>query len=245
VQERLRRAADIYEQVNKAKRERSDLRDTSDTRELTTNIVTMCEGIRYSVRDPRDNRTQKLESQIAADYLRNRGVSASDIITDDLSLDTMGNAYFLRTTHTDLSKARSLLVVTNDFHVDRTRAIFNKIYSLGPFPDGNQNFRLNIEPVRNINVEPNALKKREYWEREQIEEFERVSKHWKDLHDVQAHLFSGEENRSLPEEQRRLQLPFSFVDMKAGQNNNANAADNSNNDSNNMSGGATSSSQTR
>jgi hypothetical protein len=194
-----------------------------------TLVVTMCEGIRNSARDPRLRGTadQKLESQVAADFLQSRGVSGSDIILDDLSLDTIGNAYFLRTSDGDVVKARSLVVVTNDFHVERARAIFKKMYSLGPFLHGGQDdYKVSFEPVPNLDIEPSALRKRESFERQQLEEFERVSREWRDLHDVHAYLFSGELNNSQSAEQRGLQLPLSFADMKTGKNQQNNAENN-------------------
>jgi hypothetical protein len=123
----------------------------------------------------------------------------------------------LRTTQADVSRARSLLVVTNDFHMERARAIVTKMYSLGPFPDGNSDYQIAFEPVPNFDIEPSALKKRQAFERKELEEFERVSKDWKDLHDVHAYLFSGEETNELPAEQREMRLPLSFHEMKYGQ----------------------------
>jgi uncharacterized SAM-binding protein YcdF (DUF218 family) len=227
VQERLRRAHQIYQEVNKIKEANGTGNEQS-----STYIVTMCEGIRYSPRDPRGNRTLRLESQLSAEFLKNLGVNASDLITDDLSLDTMGNAYFLRTTHTDVFKARSLVVVTNEFHLTRTKAIFDRIFQLGPFPDGDQDYTLRFEQVKNQSIEPSALKRRHEWERQQLQDFEKVSKEWKDLHDVHAYIFSGEETNALPSERREGQLPHSFTNMKFKDGNNNNNNNNENNQDN-------------
>jgi hypothetical protein len=165
---------------------------------------------------------------LSAEFLKDLGVSASDIIADDLSLDTTGNAYFLRTTRADVCKAHSLLVVTNEFHLARAKTIFQRVFQLGPFPDGNQEYRISFEQVKNEDVDAVALKRRKEWEKQQLKDFENVAKDWKDLHDVHAHIFSGEETNTLPADQRDGRLPASFVDMKR-KNGESNEDNNNNN----------------
>jgi uncharacterized SAM-binding protein YcdF (DUF218 family) len=212
VQERLRRAHQIYMEVNKIKAAQGST-DSND-RSKATYIVTMCEGIRYSPRDPRGNRTLRLESQLSAEFLKGLGVASEDLITDDLSLDTMGNAYFLRTTHTGVFRARSLAVITNEFHFARTKTIFEKIFKLGPFPDGNESYTLRFDQVKNLSIDPAALKRRHDWEKQQLLDFEKVSKDWRDLHDVHAFIFSGEETNHASHDRRGGALPHSFTSMK-------------------------------
>ncbi|ORC89886.1 putative GPI-anchored surface protein [Trypanosoma theileri] len=52
-----------------------------------------------------------------------------DIIRETSSLDTIGNAYFLRTVHADPAGWRHLHVITSDFHLPRTRAVFEFIFA--------------------------------------------------------------------------------------------------------------------
>ena len=54
-----------------------------------------------------------LESVAAASYLQTRGIEGSRILPETVSLDTIGNAYFARTSHTDIAGWRTLLVITN------------------------------------------------------------------------------------------------------------------------------------
>jgi hypothetical protein len=156
----------------------------------------------------------RLESQLSAEFLRSLGADPADIITDDLSLDTMGNAYFLRTTHTNVFKARQLVVVTNSFHMPRTKSVFEKIFQMGPFPQGNSEYALRFDKVKDSSIDPSALKRRAEWERRQLQDFERVSKQWTDLHDVHAFIFAGEETNSMPTDLRADKLPHSFTSMK-------------------------------
>jgi hypothetical protein len=71
-----------------------------------------------------------LESVAAAETLLARGVPAARIWAETASLDTIGNAYFARVIHTDPAGLRRLLVVNSEFHMPRTRMIFDWIFGL-------------------------------------------------------------------------------------------------------------------
>jgi uncharacterized SAM-binding protein YcdF (DUF218 family) len=82
---------------------------------------------------PRDARGFPVtEAAAAAKYLLSQGVVETDMLEESLSLDTIGNAYFLRTLHTDVLGIRRLVIVTNDWHMARTAAIFRSIFDLQP-----------------------------------------------------------------------------------------------------------------
>eukprot|EP00455_Lapot_gusevi_P017717 TRINITY_DN19544_c0_g1_i2.p1 TRINITY_DN19544_c0_g1~~TRINITY_DN19544_c0_g1_i2.p1 ORF type:complete len:146 (+),score=29.45 TRINITY_DN19544_c0_g1_i2:176-613(+) len=46
------------------------------------------------------------------------------------SYDTIGNAYFARVSHTDIRQWNRLLIVTSEYHMPRTQAIFDWVFSL-------------------------------------------------------------------------------------------------------------------
>lgn len=52
------------------------------------------------------------------------------LFVETTSYDTIGNAYFARTSHTDVNGWRNLLIITNEFHMTRTVAIFDWIFGL-------------------------------------------------------------------------------------------------------------------
>lgn len=52
------------------------------------------------------------------------------ILRENISLDTIGNAYFLRTMHTDVMGITRLHCITSAFHMPRTRAIFEFVFAL-------------------------------------------------------------------------------------------------------------------
>lgn len=72
------------------------------------------------------------ESSIMANYLIDRGIPKCKVIKESWSFDTIGNAYAALTLHAIPRNLRKLLIITSDFHMPRTKAIFNKVFSLLP-----------------------------------------------------------------------------------------------------------------
>ena len=81
------------------------------------------------------------ESTACASYIlskinKNSKMAATNMIppesiyVETSSYDTIGNAYFARTTHTEFNGWRKLLIVTNEFHMIRTMKIFDWIFSV-------------------------------------------------------------------------------------------------------------------
>jgi uncharacterized SAM-binding protein YcdF (DUF218 family) len=73
-----------------------------------------------------------LESVAAAEALLARGVPPPRIWAETASLDTIGNAYFARVILTDPAGLRRRLVVNSEFHMPRTRLIFDWVFGLPP-----------------------------------------------------------------------------------------------------------------
>lgn len=73
-----------------------------------------------------------LECVAAAGVLLARGVPAARIWAETASLDTIGNAFFARVIHTDPAGLRRLLVVNSEFHMPRTKMIFDWVFGLPP-----------------------------------------------------------------------------------------------------------------
>ncbi len=83
-----------------------------------------------------------LESTSQAEYLRTRhGIAPAAMWRESQSLDTIGNAYFLRTGFLDPARRgrfRRLAVITSAFHMPRTRAIFDWLLVVDPVPEDAQ-----------------------------------------------------------------------------------------------------------
>lgn len=70
------------------------------------------------------------EASASADYLIQRNIPADKILVENWSLDTIGNAYFARQCILEPMQLRRLAVITNEFHMERTKLIFDWICSL-------------------------------------------------------------------------------------------------------------------
>jgi hypothetical protein len=73
------------------------------------------------------------EAQAGSDYLLAKGIRPDRLLNEAFSLDTIGNAYFLRTVHIDPLGLRKMLVITSNFHMKKTQWIFEKIFALEPY----------------------------------------------------------------------------------------------------------------
>jgi hypothetical protein len=72
----------------------------------------------------------RFESTEGARYLIDRGFPAERIYCETTSYDTIGNAYFSRVQLAEPLGWRRLLVITSQFHMPRTEAIFRWVYGL-------------------------------------------------------------------------------------------------------------------
>ena len=76
------------------------------------------------------------EAALMARYAHGLGVAPDHLLLEGYSDDTLGNAYFARVIHADPSTWTRLLVITSAFQMDRTRAIYDWVFSLAPIPAG-------------------------------------------------------------------------------------------------------------
>lgn len=109
------------------------------------------------------------ESLTAAEYLIKSGLPPEKVLTEICSYDTIGNAYFSRLLFIEPFKLGKILVITSDFHIIRTRTIFEWIYSLTPVPD---HVQLSFESVPDEGLSPSALKARLKREKKSLDQLQ-------------------------------------------------------------------------
>ena len=73
---------------------------------------------------------QVYDSTSIAKALIQGGIPGQNILEEAMSLDTIGSAFFLRTMHTDPAQIRKIRVITNSWHMPRTKAMFTKVFNL-------------------------------------------------------------------------------------------------------------------
>jgi hypothetical protein len=93
------------------------------------------------------------ESIAGARYLMRKGVDPAQIRIENVSYDTIGNAYLAKLLHVDPPAWTRLLVITSEFHMPRTRAIFEWIFG---FEQGR--YELTFEASPNTGITPEGLR---------------------------------------------------------------------------------------
>lgn len=156
--------------------------------ELRRHMIALSSGTTHRA-PPRDQNDFPIsEARAGAAYLMNSGVNSSQILTEDLSLDTIGNAFWLRLLHTDVRRWYRLHIITNSFHMPRTREIFQRVFAL-PMHDNDQEnkrrwfggsnsddtdaYTLTFESVPNIGLSDDVLREREAREAASLEAFKK------------------------------------------------------------------------
>ena len=75
------------------------------------------------------------ESTASAAYIMDQyskdQIPPSKIFAETTSYDTISNAYFSRTSFADVWKWHRILIVTTEFHMERSKAIFDWIFGVG------------------------------------------------------------------------------------------------------------------
>jgi uncharacterized SAM-binding protein YcdF (DUF218 family) len=70
------------------------------------------------------------EAQAMKEYAVSQGVPQQNIFLDERSKDTLGNAYFTKVDILEPHNWKKVIVITSDFHYERTKFIFDLV--LGP-----------------------------------------------------------------------------------------------------------------
>jgi hypothetical protein len=106
-----------------------------------------------------------LEAHAGADYLAARGAARERILVEAASYDTIGNAYFSRVIHAIPRGFRRALVITSEFHMPRTEAVFRWVYGL-PVPG--DACALDFESVSDDGLDPEMMRDRIAGERSRL-----------------------------------------------------------------------------
>jgi hypothetical protein len=70
------------------------------------------------------------EASASAAYLIEHNIPSNKILIENWSLDTIGNAYFARQCILEPMELYHLAIITNEFHMTRTKLIFDWVFSL-------------------------------------------------------------------------------------------------------------------
>ncbi|HYP07631.1 MAG TPA: YdcF family protein [Bryobacteraceae bacterium] len=117
-----------------------------------------------------------LESVAGAAYLLARGVPPERIQVEASSYDTIGNAYFAKLLHVDPAGWRDLVVITSEFHMPRSRAIFEWVFGLTP-----ERYAMRFEATADDGLLPELVERRRQREAASLRALTRVIERVRDL----------------------------------------------------------------
>jgi uncharacterized SAM-binding protein YcdF (DUF218 family) len=117
-----------------------------------------------------------LESVAGAAHLLARGVPPERIQVEATSYDTIGNAYFSKLLHVDPAHWTNLVVITSEFHMPRSRAIFEWIYGMEP-----SKYMLQFEAMPNDGLSGPLLQRRRDKEASALSSLQYVMQRIRDL----------------------------------------------------------------
>ena len=93
------------------------------------------------------------EATASAAELIDAGVEEEDVYVETTSFDTIGNAFFARTDHCSLAGWKRLLIITSEFHMARSRAIFDWVFGTTP----HEGFELTFLATPDESLTPDAV----------------------------------------------------------------------------------------
>ncbi len=128
------------------------------------------------------------EAAAGARYLTARGISPDRIRMEALSLDTIGNAYFAKLLHVDPEGWRRLLIITSEFHMPRTRALFDWVFGFEP-----DRYELHYAASPNRGISPEGVAAREARERQSLQRLPRTQESIGSLVEFHRWIFSRHE----------------------------------------------------
>ena len=141
------------------------------------------------------------ESVAAVKYLRQNGIPANKILYETASYDTIGNAYFAKVIHIDPLNLAKLLVITSEFHMPRTEAIFSWIYS-SRF--SRTEYYLDFESVSDSGIEKTIIEERKNREKSSLASFHKINKAIANLAQLHGWLFNSHKTYSYMDDQDEL-----------------------------------------
>lgn len=126
------------------------------------------------------------ECEAGANYLMQRGIPSAQIRLETVSYDTVGNAYFSKILHVDPCGWRSLAVITSEFHMPRSRVMFETVYGL----DRDRSYEFDFLAVSDEGLDAEIIEARRGHEQASLRRFQENAKSISSLRDLHDWLYT-------------------------------------------------------
>jgi uncharacterized SAM-binding protein YcdF (DUF218 family) len=100
------------------------------------------------------------EARAMRDYLMYKGIPEEDLLMEELSRDTIQNAFYSGLIHLRPLAVKSVLIITNDFHIERSKIIFDYIWG--------DEFEFQYQSVKDESIDEKIFQQRLETEKELI-----------------------------------------------------------------------------
>jgi len=150
-------------------------------------ILTLSAGTAHLENLRRDDGSLVLESQASAQYLHEKHELPLDAMRMELtSFDTIGNAYFARTQFADVMNWKRILVITTDWHMPRSKEIFEWVFEVDTRPE----ISLVFEATPSVGLSDEAIVARTEREQKSLKSVKNLRQKFPTLADVNIFLFT-------------------------------------------------------
>jgi vancomycin permeability regulator SanA len=99
---------------------------------MEKNVPIICLGGGTYHKSPYINKDRFVihESTACVNYLKDKGIPYTWLFKEWSSYDTIGNVYFSLVQHIQLMNVRHILIITSEFHMPRSKLLFDWIYGI-------------------------------------------------------------------------------------------------------------------
>ena len=135
------------------------------------------------------------ESSASAAYLLDKYpniIPSEKLFAETTSYDTISNAFFTRTNFTDIMNWKNILVITNEFHMNRTNVIFDWVFQASDINKNETNdYKLYYLSCPNVSLSDDAIQTRKAHEAKSERNVrENLSVKYKSMQDIWMFLTS-------------------------------------------------------
>ncbi|MBU0530705.1 MAG: YdcF family protein [Candidatus Aenigmatarchaeota archaeon] len=136
-----------------------------------------------------------------ARYLEKKGIPSQNILLENMSFDTIGNAYFSRMIHVEPMRLKNILIITSEFHMPRSMEAFRWVYNLTPTLI---EYNLDFMSVSDEGIDPDILNPRMERERQSIKKLLNAEKNIKTLQGFHKWFFTKHEAYAFGKKPERI-----------------------------------------